>query len=249
MNFFKILYYSLKMSMSNIGLKFKEFFKKNKKAKLTECYISEAELLSYHIINLLKEVKVVDFKENVVNTFADFNEVFKNYDNIKTIYYSIMLQNVLKRLSEKNKNSIINVQDFKDNLMVFKIHELNLDIFSKLFVIPEHKEKFESLKNSIIMMDYLGKEDNNHILSLKTVDENGQIINIDTVRTLSNFKSIIDIITKDSDNTDFSLYVLNDKFMEFVTKKIDTYNNNDAIINSILMNKNLDDFIIENKII
>jgi len=248
MNFFKILYYSLKMSISNMILKIKEFFKKKPKPKLTQCYISEAELLAFHVINLLREIKVVDFKEKLVNTFKDFNEVFESYPSIKTVYYSVMLQNVLKRLSEKNQNMIINIQDFPKNLLVFKVHMLNLDIFGKLFVIPEHQDKFNTMKNSIVMMEYIGKDGNNYILALKTVDKDGKIIPIDTVRTLTNFKSIIDIIT-DGKDEEFSLYVLNEKFINFINEKINKYKNNDEILNTILVEKDIDDFIIENKII
>jgi len=250
MNLIRILYYSLKMTLQNIILKIKEIFKSKPKKISTVCFTTECSVAGYHIINLLKEIKLVNFKDKVVESYPTLLEIFEKYPELKSVYHSVLIQNILSYLIEKYPNNFVYIEEFDKNPLVIKVHLFNKDVFEKIFVIPEHRQKLEN--DAIISITYAGKEQNTYIFGIKVLNETDMsIMPADVIRTLSNFKSILDIVNADiNDSTkEINFYLLNESFNKLLKQRINNYQNNDDIIKTILGDKDLDEFIIYNKIL
>jgi len=248
MNGLIISYHLLKAQLLNTYANFKSLFKSKPKLNETVCYTSEVNVSNYYLLNLLKEIKVIDFKTKEIKSYSDILEILNEYADIKTIFVSTFIQNTIINVAKKYPNHIIYIEDFNPDKLLIKVHLVDINVFKEIFVINDqaHKESFDAIlkHDDCIGFKIMKSSDNQgyKLIEQRFIDNNIKYDQV--VQLTTSFKSIQDII---GNHNELNLYYLNETFTNKIKNELPNINN--QIIDVLLSSKPIDDFIILNKIL
>lgn len=248
MNSLIISYHILKAQFKNMISNIKSMFKSKPKLDQKPCYTSEVEIANYYILNLLKEIKVIDFNSKTFNSYNNMLQILDAYPAIKTIFISTFVQNTIIKMHEKYPNHLIYIEDFNPSKLIIKTHLIDIKVFKEIFVIsdPKHRELFQEIIEDpdTIGLKIVESSDNQGYSLLEQKYTNGVVSYDKVIQANSSLKSIFDII---NNNKDVMLYYMNETFTNKVIQELPNINN--QILDVLLSGKPIDDFIIINKIL
>ena len=248
MNSLIISYHLIKAQLKNMVSNIKSLFKSKPKLDQKPCYTSEVNIANYYILNLLNQIKVVDFNSKAINAYQNILQILDEYPAIKTIFISTFIQNTIIKMNEKYPNHLIYIEDFNPTKLIIKVHLIDIKIFKEIFIISEksHLSMFqEIIDNPTTIGLKIIKSSSNQgysVLAQKYVNNTVEYDKV--VSANSSLTSIFDIINNHGDVT---LYYLNETFTNKVMNELPNINN--QILEVLLSGKPIDDFIITNKIL
>ena len=192
------------------------------KLKVLKIDINKDSDLIYHEFfnEFLNNIQIPKLKQYILN--LNFNKLIDNIENIYEINilndnnFKLINKTLIDILKNKNEFSINAIFSFLNNLKEFQYLEINLEVFSFIFIIQREKKKYFKLNfNNNDIINYYNHFDlsiNDEIFKYKKIDIKGLNKIEDKIIKDDKYNYIEEIIEKEDIN-------LNDIFLNLNKKK------------------------------
>jgi len=226
-------------------------FRKEKETQLVErgeCYFDECSILNKHIMCFKNESRLINYQASEIIKYKNIEELIASNSDINVIIRSVISTEIISYIYENYRDHFVNITADKNSLQytVQVIEKSNLiRLFSDISAINDT----EILLDDSIGFRYINEYKESGVVKYKCMSlhlgDGNQILNGEPISMMSNFKSLLDIFDKNT-NEVTDIFLVNDQFVKTINKNnIVGYKD---ILKCILGDNNLKDYIKFDKI-